>query len=78
MKLNNPKIIYFKKLPIELYQILKVEELVNSGGEAKQYIADGKVMINNSVETRKRKKVFAGDFITFNELNYLVEESVNE
>jgi ribosome-associated protein len=65
-------------LPIEFYQILKVEGLVNSGGEAKQVIAEGKVMLNNAVETRKRKKVIEGDLVTFNGITYLVKESGNE
>ena len=78
MHLTTPQTIHFKKLPIELYQILKVEGLVNSGGEAKQFIADGKVMLNNVVETRKRKKVFEGDLIFFNRKSYLVKELVNE
>jgi ribosome-associated protein len=72
------QVFYFKKLPIELYQILKIEGLVNSGGEAKQVIAEGKVMLNNLVETRKRKKVFEGDLVFFNGINYLVKELVNE
>lgn len=72
------QVLYFKKLPIELYQILKVEGLVNSGGEAKQVIAEGKVMLNNAVETRKRKKVFEDDLVSFNGNSYLVKELVNE
>ncbi len=72
------QILHFKKLPIELYQILKVEGLVNSGGEAKQVIAEGKVMLNNAVETRKRKKVFEDDLVSFNGNSYLVKELVNE
>jgi len=51
--------------PVELYKILKFENLVMSGGEAKHVIADGLVLLNGTVETRKRKKVFAGDVVTF-------------
>ena len=51
--------------PVELYKILKMENLVASGGEAKFVIADGQVMVNGEIETRKRKKIFAGDLVEF-------------
>ena len=51
--------------PVELYKILKFEGLVMSGGEAKQAIAYGEVRVNGQVETRKRKKIVAGDVIEF-------------
>jgi ribosome-associated protein len=51
--------------PIELYKILKLENLVQSGGEAKFVIVQGLVQVNGEVETRKRKKIFAGDVIEF-------------
>ena len=51
--------------PIELYKILKYENLVTSGGEAKYVISQGQVVVNGGVETRKRKKIFSGDVITF-------------
>ena len=52
--------------PTELYKILKFEGLAASGGEAKQVIADGLVTVNGEIETRKRKKIVAGDTIIFN------------
>jgi len=52
--------------PTELFKILKFEGLVASGGEAKTVIAEGLVSVNGEVETRKRKKIVAGDTIVFN------------
>ncbi|SLM28234.1 conserved hypothetical protein [Desulfamplus magnetovallimortis] len=52
--------------PVELYKILKFENLVLSGGEAKHVIADGMVKVNGNVETRKRRKIVSGDYIEFN------------
>ena len=60
------------KLPIELCKILKMEGLVRSGGEAKHVIADGRVILNGEVETRKRKQIVAGDRITFAGTSFLV------
>ncbi|MCP4689262.1 MAG: RNA-binding S4 domain-containing protein [Desulfobacterales bacterium] len=54
-----------KKEPIALYQILKFENMVGSGGEAKFVISEGLVRVNGEVETRKRKKIFLGDVIEF-------------
>ena len=50
---------------VELYKILKFEGLSQSGGSAKKAIADGLVSVNGEVETRKRKKIRAGDQIDF-------------
>ncbi len=47
--------------PVELFKILKFEGLASSGAEAKAFIADGKVLVNASVETRKRRKMLSGD-----------------
>ena len=48
---------------VELYKILKFEGVSHSGGAAKQAIAEGLVSVNGEVETRKRKKISAGDQI---------------
>ena len=50
---------------VELYKIRMVEGLSQSGGSAKQSIADGLVSVNGEIETRKRKKIRAGDQIDF-------------
>ena len=51
--------------PVELYKILKFEGLASSGGEAKLLIEQGQVLVNGSVETRKRKKIISGDVIEY-------------
>ena len=53
--------------PIELYKILKFENMGDSGGEAKYVISEGQVIVNGKVETRKRKKIFSGDVVEFGE-----------
>ena len=60
------------KEPVELYKILKFEGLVSSGGEAKQVIAGGQVLLNGEIETRKRKKIVSGDIITFGKDKLLI------
>ena len=58
--------------PIELYKLLKLENLVASGGEAKHVIAEGLVRVNGEIETRKRKKIYAGDIVAFGDLSFRV------
>lgn len=58
--------VILNKQPVELHKILKFEGLVPSGGVAKLAIESGDVLVNGEVETRKRKKMVAGDVIEFN------------
>ncbi len=57
---------------IELYKILKLEGLANSGGSAKLFISDGLVTVNGIIETRKRRKIVAGDLIEFDSSKIVV------
>lgn len=61
------KTVKISSEPIELYKILKIENMVGSGGEAKYVISEGRVMVNGAVETRKRKKILSGDVVEFGE-----------
>ncbi|MFT7053652.1 MAG: ribosome-associated protein [Psychromonas sp.] len=65
-------LVEIKEEPTALYKILKFESLVSGGGEAKQVIAAGYVFLNGQVETQKRKKIYAGDIISFNEQHYQI------
>lgn len=58
--------------PIELYKVLKIANAVSGGGEAKFAIAEGYVAVNGELEQRKRRKVYDGDVIEFNNEFYLV------
>ena len=57
--------IVIDREPIDLNKLLKLDNVVSGGGEAKILIASGGVRLNGQVETRKRKKVFAGDVIEY-------------
>ena len=58
-------VLEISKEPIELYKILKIEGMVSSGGAAKYEIAQGRVLVNGTVETRKRKKIVSGDIVEY-------------
>ncbi len=50
---------------IELKSLLKVTDLVDSGGAAKAAITNGEVKVNGVVETRKANKIRIGMTVTF-------------
>ena len=56
-------IVEISKEPIELYKVLKLATIAASGGEAKMLVEEGLIKVNGEVETRKRKKIVAGDII---------------
>lgn len=58
---------------IDLQDWMKLEGLVETGGEAKFVIQDGQVLLNGEVETRRRKKLRRGDVVEFRERTHLVE-----
>ena len=62
------RIVEITKEPVELYKLLKFEGLVASGGEAKFLITEGNVLVNNEIETRKRKKIFSGDTVKLSDI----------
>ncbi len=60
-----PQPVVVRAVPIELCQFLKFGGLTGTGGEAKQVISSGLVTLNGTVETQKRKKLLAGDQVTY-------------
>jgi ribosome-associated protein len=50
---------------IQLDQFLKWQGLVSTGGQAKLVIQAGEVQLNGVIETRRKKKLKAGDQVTF-------------
>lgn len=50
---------------IALCDLLKLAGLAESGGQAKAAIAEGKVLRNGEVETRKTAKIRGGEVIEF-------------
>jgi len=51
--------------PLVLMNLLKLEGLVPSGGQAKVVIDSGLVEVNGEVELRKRRQLSKGDVVTF-------------
>ncbi len=50
---------------IKLGQALKAANLVMSGAEAKEVIQSGDVLVNGETETRRGRKLYGGDIVSF-------------
>jgi len=56
-------VIFLKTLKITteyitLQQFLKIENFISSGGEAKYYLQENDVYVNNELETRRGRKLY--------------------
>ena len=58
---------------IQLDQFMKLQGMVGTGGQAKLVIQGGEVLVNGTVETRRKKKLKDGDEVTFNGETLVVE-----
>ncbi|UTY40420.1 RNA-binding S4 domain-containing protein [Allocoprobacillus halotolerans] len=57
---------------ITLGQLLKLADAGSSGAEAKIVIGDGLVLVNGEVETRRGKKLYHQDIVSFNGEDYQI------
>ncbi|PRQ10377.1 RNA-binding protein [Corynebacterium sp. 13CS0277] len=48
---------------IKLGQFLKLANLVDTGGEAKELLASGQVTVNGDVDTRRGRSLHTGDVV---------------
>ena len=51
---------------IKLGQLLKLAGLVGSGVDAKYVINEGLVKVNDEVDTRRGKKIYPADIVSYN------------
>ena len=58
---------------IQLNQLMKILNWVNSGGEANIFIDEGLVKVNGTVETRRRNKLKSGMIVEFNQQKVKIE-----
>jgi ribosome-associated protein len=61
---SGARLVTVRAVPIELSQFLKFGGLAESGGAAKQAIAERRVAVNGEVETRKGRKLEMGDQVS--------------
>lgn len=57
---------------IELYKLIKLLDLVDTGGQAKMIIEEKHVYRNGECETRKRAKIVRGDTLRIGDVTISV------
>ncbi|MCR5350574.1 MAG: S4 domain-containing protein YaaA [Acholeplasmatales bacterium] len=58
---------------ITLQQLLKIENVISSGGEAKYYLMDNEVFVNDELEQRRGRKLYPGDLIKVGKDTFEIE-----
>jgi len=60
---------------IELYKLLKLLHVAQSGAHAKMLVENGEVILNNKIETRKRAKLRADDVVKCGDTEIRIKKS---
>lgn len=58
---------------ITLQQLLKMENIIQSGGEAKYFLASNKVYVNQELEQRRGRKLYPNDEVCILEKEFKME-----
>ena len=58
---------------ITLGQFLKIADIIQSGGEAKAYLAYNEVYINGELDVRRGRKLRDGDIIVVESKEFIIE-----
>lgn len=62
---------------ITLGQLLKYLSIVNSGGEAKIFLQNYEILLNDEPENRRGKKIYPGDVLIIQSKKYLISKNEN-
>ncbi|MBE5861874.1 MAG: RNA-binding S4 domain-containing protein [Lachnospiraceae bacterium] len=68
------EVVRIKDEFIKLGQVLKLAGLVDSGVDAKIVIQDGLVKVNGEIDTRRGRKIVAGDIVEYQGSKVKVEQ----
>ncbi|HEY4538198.1 MAG TPA: RNA-binding S4 domain-containing protein [Erysipelothrix sp.] len=58
---------------ITLGQFLKLQDYVQSGGEAKHRINEFEIFVNGETDNRRGRKLYVGDEVQINGDHYIIE-----
>lgn len=58
---------------ITLGQLLKIENIIQSGGEAKIFLSTNIVLVNGELENRRGRKLYPQDKIKINKQEFIIE-----
>ena len=60
---------------ITLVQLLKHINVISSGGEAKFFLLENDILVNEEIERRRNKKLYPGDVVSIDDKEYLLKWS---
>ncbi len=58
---------------ITLQQLLKMENIISSGGESKYFLQENEVFVNDVLEQRRGKKLYPNDKILINGEIFIIQ-----
>ena len=59
---------------ITLSQFLKMKDFINSGGQAKFFLSEEDVFLNDELEQRRGKKLYSGDIVKIKNKEFLISD----
>lgn len=57
---------------ITLGQLLKFKGIISMGNEAKLFLINNEILVNNQLENRRGKKLYVGDLILIKNIIYKI------
>ncbi len=70
---KKPIVISIASEYITLGQFLKFADVIETGGEAKIFLASNKVLINDENDNRRGRKLRSGDKVEIKGVTYLIK-----
>lgn len=70
---KKPIVISIASEYITLGQFLKFADVIETGGEAKIFLANNKVLINDENDNRRGRKLRSGDKVEIKGVTYLIK-----
>ncbi len=67
------KPIKIKTEYIELQMLLKMEDIISSGGQAKYFLAENEVYVNGELEQRRGRKLYPGYKVKVLNQEFIIE-----
>lgn len=68
------KTIFINSEYITLGQFLKISSLIQTGGEAKYFLQNNDVFVNDFLEKRRGRKLYSGFFVQFKDEKFTILE----
>ena len=58
---------------ITLQSLLKITDIISTGGMAKAYLAENEVMVNGELEDRRGRKLYPGDLVEVEGRTFMIK-----